>query len=177
MKTMVHMCDSLQKLFYSKNACMCSVSIKVPIKGDLTENTSVMNLCRDSIHSLTRDSANYKAVNHTIIGNTAFRKALNNVLRNNPRGFYYLNNNISGTTDYDNTSREVYPDGKLPYESEIVVPIIPTERDSSRTFETLGFLCVDCVCKNKFDAKYDVPLLEGVADGIYDILFINKSNH
>ena len=176
-KTMVYMCDSLQNLFSSKNACMCSVSIKVPVKGDLTENTSVMNLCRDNIHSKVRDNANYKAVDHTIIGNTAFRKSLNNVLRNNPHGFHYLNNNISDTKDYDNTSKEVYPNGKLPYESEIVVPIIPFERDSNRTFEALGFLCVDCISKNKFDEKYDVPLLEGVADGIYDILLVNKSNH
>lgn len=175
MKIMIYLCDKIQKAFNGKNSCKCSVSIKVPVKGVLTEQTSVVNLCRDSEHSKLRDNANYKAINHTIIGNTPFRKVLNNVLRNNPNGFHYLNNDISSTKDYDNTSQEVYQDGILPYNSEIVVPIIPTERDSSKTYETLGFLCVDCVHKNKFDQKYDVPLIEGVADGIYDILSLNKT--
>jgi hypothetical protein len=176
MKTMVYLCDNIQKAFNGKNSCKCSVSIKVPVKGALTEQTSVVNLCRDSENSKLRDNPNYKAIDHTIIGNTPFRKVLNNVLRNNPNGFFYLNNDIASTKDYDNTSKEVYPNGILPYNSEIVVPIIPTERDNVKTYETLGFLCVDCVHKNKFDPKYDVPLIEGVADGIYDILSLNKAN-
>jgi len=175
-KTMVNLCDNVQKLFTDKNMCTCSVSIKVPVKGSLVEGASVMNLCRDSLHTKKRDTANYKDVNHTIIGNTAFRKVLNKVLRNNSKSFAYINNSISKTPDYDNTSKEVYSDGKLPYESEIVVPIIPTEKDSNKTYEALGFLCVDCVSENKFDEKYDVALIEGVADGIYDVLLtkVNK---
>lgn len=175
-RTMIYLCDSVQKVFNGKNLCKCSVSIKVPVRGELTEQTSVINLCRDSEHSAIRDDANYKAINHTIIGNTAFRKVLNNVLRNKSVGFHYLNNDISKSEDYDNTSKEAYHEGKLPYNSEIVVPIIPVERDRLNTYETLGFLCVDCVSRNKFDAKYDVPLLEGVADGIYDILSLYKAN-
>lgn len=34
----------------------------------------------------------------------------------------------------------------------------------------LGFLCVDCEQGDRFDEKYDPVLLEGVVDGIYDIL-------
>ncbi|MDY0388309.1 MAG: hypothetical protein RBT65_14560 [Methanolobus sp.] len=175
-KTMVYLCDNIQKAFNGKNSCRCSVSIKVPVKGSLTEQTSVVNLCRDSENSKLRDNPNYKAIDHTIIGNTPFRKVLNNVLRNNPDGFYYLNNDISNSKDYDNTSKEVYTNGVLPYNSEIVVPIIPTERDNSKIYETLGFLCVDCVNKNKFDPKYDVALIEIVADGIYDILSLSKKS-
>lgn len=163
------LCDSVQKAFKGKNSCDCSVSIKVPIRGVLTGQASVMNLCRDREHSI-RDSANYKAIDHTIIGNTAFIKVLNRVLRNNPEGFFYLNNNIQNTQDYDNTSKDLYDNGILPYNSEIVVPIIPIERDSSNTYEVLGFLCVDCTNKDKFEPKYDVPLIEGVVDGIYDIM-------
>ena len=34
-----------------------------------------------------------------------------------------------------------------------------------------GFLCVDCDKKNAFDERgYDVPMVEGVVDGIYDII-------
>ncbi len=33
----------------------------------------------------------------------------------------------------------------------------------------LGFLCVD-YSEAKFNPEYDVPLIQGVADGIYDII-------
>jgi hypothetical protein len=170
MEAMSYLCDNIQELFVGKNRCTCSVSIKVPVSGGLNEGASVMNLCRDREHSEKRDTDNYKGVDHTIIGNTAFRKVLNNVLRKSSKIFAYINNSISNTKDYDNTSKEVYPDGILPYKSEIVVPIIPAERDIHRVYDALGFVCVDCISENKFDSKYDVPLLEGVADGIYDIL-------
>jgi hypothetical protein len=35
----------------------------------------------------------------------------------------------------------------------------------------LGFICVDCDTKNKFtDELYSSAILEGVADGLYDII-------
>ena len=167
---LISLCDSVQKAFNGKNYCDCSVSIKVPINGALTGQSSVINFCRDSEHSEKRDTPNYQTVDHTIIGNTAFHKVLNKVVKNNPKGFFYLNNNIPKTTDYDNTSKEAYPNEELPYKSEIVVPIIPIERENSKKYETLGYLCVDCEKINKFEEKYDVPFIEGVADGIYDLL-------
>ena len=176
-RTMKYLCDNVKDLFVKKNGCKCSVSIKVPVSGELVEGASVMNLVRDSENTRKRDSANYSAVDHTIIGNTAFRKSLNKVLRNNSNGFAYVNNNISKTTDYDNTSTEVYENGKLPYESEIVVPIIPKEIDENRIYNALGFLCVDCESANKFDSKYDIALVEGVADGIYDVLHSQVLNN
>jgi len=179
MKTLSYLCDNLKKLFDNKNMCKCSVSIKVPIKGAVTENTSVKNLCRDSEHHLIRDTEKYKEVDHTIIGNTAYRKILNNVLRKSKNGFYYFNNNITKTIDYDNTSKEVYPDGILPYKSEIVVPIIPSLSSVNNIYDLIGFLCVDCNEIDRFNEKYDTVLIEGVADGIYDILskYIIKKNN
>jgi hypothetical protein len=170
--SLIYLCDNLRFLFSQKNMCECSVSIKVPVEGAVTADTSVKNLCRDTENKKIRDNANYEIINHTIIGNTAFRKVVNNVLRKNKKGFYYLNNNIPETKDYDNTSREAYHNGELPYKSEIVVPIIPLYVDQDQLYDLIGFLCIDCVSKEKFDEKYDPPLIEGVADGIYDILSI-----
>lgn len=62
---------------------------------------------------------------------------------------------------------------KLPYKSEIVVPIIPSY---AKQYDIIGFLCVDCEHSNKFDPIYDPALIEGVADGIYDILFNRTLN-
>lgn len=34
-----------------------------------------------------------------------------------------------------------------------------------------GFICIDCNMKDKFDeTRYDIPMVEGIADGIYDII-------
>ncbi len=170
MNTMIEICDNLSDIFSMKNLSECSVSIKVPIKGDLGGDTSVSNLCRDSRHISIRDTANYKAINHSILGNTAFTKVLYKTLNPHLKSFAYLNNDIPNTYGYDNTSTSLYEKGILPYKSEIVVPIVPVERKNRNGIKTLGFLCVDCKETNKFDEKYDVPLIEGVADGIYDVL-------
>lgn len=169
--TLKYLCDKIKEIFDKKNLCDCSVSIKVPVKGTVSEKTSIKNLCRDT-HSVIRDNPNYEAVNHTIIGNTAFQKVLNNVLRKK-EDLFYLNNDITNSRDYENTSKELYENQILPYNSEIVVPIIPSH---TKEFDIMGFLCVDCALSNKFDIKYDPALIEGVADGIYDILFSRNSN-
>ena len=170
MSCLIFLCDKLQVLFSRKNFSDCSVSIKVPIKGNITADTPVKNLCRDSSHKAKRDTPNYQAINHTIIGNTAFIKVLNNVLRGSKKGFHYFNNCIQDTKDYENTSREAHESGMLPYNSEIVVPIIPSIPDDNKNYDLIGFLCVDCESEHKFDDYYDPALIEGVADGIYDIL-------
>lgn len=168
-ETLQLLCDNIQELFSKKNLCDCSVSIKVAVEGTIDANVSLKNLCRDSKHT-DRDDHNYRNTNHTIIGNTAFQKVLNNVSRKGRSELAYINNSISTTTDYENTSKEVYSHGILPYDSEIVVPIIPSKRNNTGDIKIAGFLCIDCSKKNKFDSKYDIPLIEGVADGVYDML-------
>ena len=154
----------------------CSVSIKVPTKGSVDSATHMHNLCRDSIATKTRDTDVYRKTNHTIIGNTAYQKIVNNILKGNKDKFYYLNNNINGNNDYENTSKDVYADGKLPYESELVYPIIPLSWEKGTTsYECIGFICVDCEEKDVFDNKYDVAIVSGVADGIYDIITLRNN--
>ncbi len=165
METLRFLCNKLQELFQKKTGSNCCVSIKVPVRGSITENASVHNLCRDSNH-IDRDTDQYKKVDHTIIGNTPYRVIVNNVLRKNGN-YHYLNNNIPNTKDYHNTSKEVYKNGILPYKSEIVVPIMSFGVNNN--FDILGFLCVDCEKENVFDEKYDPHMLEGVADGVYDL--------
>jgi hypothetical protein len=165
MKTLRFLCNQLHEFFSKKAMCDCCVSIKVPVRGSITEKASVQNLCRDSNHT-DRDTDEYKSVDHTIIGNTPYRKIVNNVLRKNGN-YHYLNNNIPNTKDYDNTSKEAYKNGVLPYKSEIVVPIMSFGADNN--FDILGFLCVDCKKENAFDEKYDPLMLEGIVDGIYDL--------
>lgn len=171
MRAMIKFCENLKKIFDKKTRSKCSVSIKVPIKTNIVvEGTSLENLCRDPENHRTRDTVVYSKTNHTIIGNTAFQKSLNNVLKNNSKK-YYINNSISKLGDnYDNTSRDCYADGKLPYDSELVYPIVPIFNLDEQNIECCGFLCIDCVHPNSFDEYYDVAIIQGVADGIYDLI-------
>lgn len=169
------LCNNLQKAFSEKNACDCSVSIKIPITEKLDGNATLMNICRDKRHE-SRDNANYQAVKHTVLGNTPFSEICYKIT-GGEREFCYINNNIPKSGDhYRNTSRMAYHEGVLPYNSEIVVPIISVVPNDEQVYHPLGFLCVDCAEVDKFEKKYDVPLIEGVAKRIYDIMEMNKQN-
>jgi len=169
MDSLINFCDNLKKVFDNITKGNCSVSVKVPIQMEnVDEKASMQNLARDPKNRLKRDTTEYQNTNHTIIGNTAFHKTLNNVLKNNSLK-YYLNNCISETADYENTSKDSNADGIIHYESELVYPIIPIVNDDETTVDCKGFLCVDCDRKNAFDDKYSVAIIEGVADGLYDL--------
>lgn len=116
---MVTICNKLKVIFDRKTKAKCSVSIKVPISGLVSAETSVQNLCRDSDH-FGRDTDKYKQTNHTILGNTAYQVVLSNIYRNERTHFYYLNNCVNRTENYQNTSRDSYKDGIFPYNSELV---------------------------------------------------------
>jgi hypothetical protein len=102
-----------------------------------------------------------------------------------PQKSYYLNNRLPADITYKNSSFQVYgelPTGcdtptkrrkawRLPYRSEVVVPITPiVVIGGGRKKQFLGYLCVDCDSEDAFHDKYDVEMLRGVADGIYDLI-------
>jgi hypothetical protein len=175
METMIVFCNNLQIIFNKKTKRTCSVSIKVPSKGNMNASTVVNNLCRDSIASKTRDTDIYRDTKHTIIGNTAYQKIVNNLLTERKNNLFYLNNDINSSKDYENTSRSAYNGGILPYSSELVCPIIPQIWDKTgNNYDCLGFICIDCDSRNVFDDKYDVAIIAGVADGIYDLITLRN---
>lgn len=168
MITMLAFCNDLKEIFEILTKSKCSVSIKVPLNDTKVAITTVLgNLTRDTVNR-SRDTQQYLRINHTLVDNTAFIKCFNSVTKNSPVK-YYLNNHVNKTQDYDNTSKDCHDGGLLPYNSELVVPIIPIINDNKLNFDCHGFICVDCVQENVFRGKYDVAILEGVADGLYDI--------
>lgn len=175
MRTMILFCDTLKKIFDRKTKANCCVSIKVPVTEDeQLETLEVKNLCRDTLHT-HRDTAQYASIRHSIIGNTPYQKIVNKLLKGNQKNLAYINNDIEHTPGYDNTSIECYPNGILPYKSELVYPIIPIKVINSNNIKMKGFICIDCDQKNKFDEnRYDIPMVEGIADGIYD-LFVKRN--
>jgi hypothetical protein len=182
--TLVFICTCIKRIFESKTGWKCSVSIKVLtsnvlISDEIKPEAEVITLCRDE-DSISR--ANGKKVIHNIFNNSCFSYILDNIAK--PKGKFYINNNLPADKTYRNTSFEVYGEVSdkfetenertknwtLPYMSEIVVPITPMIELNRQKNEMIGYLCVDCSPKNAFNTVYDIPMIRGVADGIYDIL-------
>lgn len=169
MKSMMLFCNSLKVIYDNITKSDCSVSIKVPLRDDsINEHSILVNLTRDVKHS-NRDTDRYNGLKHTIIGNTAFSYCINKVIKDGANKAY-VNNDINGTKNYDNTSKECYGNEILPYHSELVFPIIPSIKVNDNVFSCHGFICIDSSKKNAFVSPYDIAIIEGVADGIYDMI-------
>lgn len=174
-------CNKVKVLFDKKTNSNCSVSIKVPIShySDSGEwqSIQVKNISRDQAHISERDTTEYKNAIHDIVGNTAYSYIVSMVMKKSSKQHAFLDNNVKSNLNYITTSgRSV-----IPYESELVVPILPSRyKDLSEVFFG-GFLCVDSNHKDAFDSEhYDIPMTIGLADGLYSIMLrlieINTKN-
>lgn len=177
MNALVQMCDSLKAVFDRLTKTNCSISIKLPLRDEpISNNATVENICRDYQHYLLRNTDEYKKLIHYVNGNTPYRIIINRVLNGNRKEFYYLNNDVPGTIDYESTSKPAYIQGVLPYKSELVYPILPMSEPKEKTeegkmkYEIWGFLCIDCPKKHRFNNGYHVQIVEGVADGLFDVI-------
>lgn len=186
------MCNKIKELFEKRFNHTYSVSIKaLGPEVDLNKidpKTQVSTLFRDFNSYKSRSQP--KIIKHNIFENTCFIDIFYNI--NNVNKSHYLNNNLAEDKAYKNSSFQVYGElpedistieernkhWKLPYRSELVVPITPLEiSDDNRIFNFLGFLCVDCNEEDAFHSKYDTQMLKGVADGIYDIIKLKYSKN
>lgn len=185
LKELIEFCDHIRGFFNYKTGGDCCISIKVPItKVNLDDEPglatlSFVNLCRDSYHNM-RDNEKYKSTPHTVIGNTAYATVINNILkdyRNNPQGkklIGYVNNNVRKDPNYKTTSP--YDGDVIPYDSEIVFPLIPIKAHENKKYVLVGFLCIDCNLAEKFsdNRSYEIDFIETLADSLYDILYIQN---
>lgn len=170
-------CNDLQKNFNTKTNSTCCVSIKMFSQiaggGDVDLNSAVYNLCRNESSIQQRDSDIYGNIDHTIYGNTPYLKITNDLLNHGVEAPYYINSNIPKAIKnnaYLNTSQGAYPNGVLPYKSEIVIPILPIHNPNDQKPDLIGFICVDSNKTNSFNETYDLPMLQGFADGVYDVI-------
>ena len=171
MKTLISFCNILKTIFDRKTKGNCCVSIKVPVgQFDSMEAWVLGNLCRDEQHH-ERDTKKYAETKHTVLGNTPYTFILNNLLNVKQKPLpYYINNDIETTKDYMNTSRDLHPEAQR-YKSELVHAIVPILGNHEYRHDLLGFLCIDCDKKDVFDIqRYDIPMVQGIVDGIYDII-------
>lgn len=180
-KVLGSFCNKVKQLFDKKTNSKCCVSIKVPISNYSETgqwmNIEVKNIARDQEHISERDTQDYKDTNHDISGNTAYVHILSLIIKQSSKPNIYLDNDVQANPNYDTTSNR----NAIPYNSELVVPIIPTRYKKLDDVWFGGFLCIDSNKKNSFDAiRYDVPMTIGLADGLYSImqklLSLNEKN-
>ena len=187
---LVFLCNKLKELFEKRFKHNYSVCIKVlGPEVSLTEidpQTQVSTLCRDYNSWKIRSQPPIK---HNIFANSCFFEIFYSI--EDVSKAHYLNNDLTEDRYYKNTSFQIYgelPENitthqerkdnwKLPYKSELVVPITPLEIEAEkRKHNFLGYLCVDCSDEDAFHSKYDTQMLKGVADGIYDLIKLHTQN-
>ncbi len=138
----------------------------------------VINLCRDS-QNQGRDTQKYSEIQHIISANTPYLDIMDSLFNHEANidieKSYYVNNNIRETNSYLNTSIDSYNDGKLPYNSELVFPIINLKAKNKNEYNFGGFLCIDSDGTNVFrHLKYDLVVIKSIIESTN--LLISKLN-
>ncbi len=170
---LTHLCDNLAQTFTLITGTKCRASVKILTREDNALKAITFCRNRDPINNPKNNT-----IKHWLDKNTDFLEVFDKI--DAPGGAYFFSNLLPFRYGYQNTSFEVYkgkPDNNLllrylrwtlPYRSTIVMPICPCSEQNQKML--VGFLCIDSAPILAFKADYDVPLLEGVADGIYNLI-------
>jgi len=173
---LAELCNKLRDCMDKLTESRCCVSIKLiegHEDGDYVmtfqelNNQKVRNIARDNNHR-SRDTDTYKNTEHFISANTAFFTITAKIQKG--QRTFYRNNYVRKDTDYQTSSP--YEDGTVPYESELVFPII--KRLDNDQINLKGYLCVDSDTENAF--KKDsliLDLMDTVADSLFWIITYN----
>lgn len=171
------LCTNLADTYSLITGTNCNVSIKILTWDEDDGNTKLKALTFARSHDPKRNPKE-NPTKHWLDKNTDFLEIFNQI--DTPSSQYFFSNSLPFRFGYQNTSFQVYggePDNnvflrlwrwKLPYKSTIVLPICPVDDQSSNAL--VGFICVDSPKLGAFKVDYDVPLLEGVADGLYNTI-------
>lgn len=180
-------CTQVTHAFSVIAAAPCSASIKVLAQQESQNQETrlkVLTLARDQQSSSSRNYGVH--LDHWIEMNTDFKFLLERI--SSPRGRYFFSNRLPYLSNYQNTSIELYGgepkpvhiwgwyhlvrywQWPLPYKSTIVVPICPAISSKRTQANLIGYLCLDCSRMGAFKKHYDIELMEGVADGLYNLV-------
>jgi len=183
-EVMSSLCGELKKLFELRIKDN-TYSVIIFLFGPMNQSENILDT--EVTPSFYDESSFHKKRNaqtkHTIYSNTSFLEIFQNLL--DPAGCYFFQNHLPVQILYKNSYSNIYgtvsreiesPEDRrktwtLPFRSEIVVPLAPIEiPDTERKKQFLGYLAVNCNNEFAFHKKYDVNMLRGIADGIYDII-------
>jgi hypothetical protein len=183
-----YVCNSVKKVFEHRNNFTYSVSIKTlavdPNSPEPNPYVKILTIARDE--DSLRKRGKYIEAEHNILDNTCFMDIFAKV--SNMDKAYYFSNSLPKEKNYRNSSfkihgeipahiedlEEVRAAWTLPYKSELVVPIYPLDVPSKTNVQFIGYLCVDCNEEEAFNVSYDMTMVKGVADGIFDLMKQHK---
>jgi hypothetical protein len=177
------LCDEVSNAFnkiYDSNVGVC-------IKFIVNDNgrPRCETLVRDSnSNARSRKSGSQDTTKHWIDANSDFEFIYNNFNDENVETSYYLEQHLPNCHDYKNTRIKtgwkppkifLFPEKfarkwnwPLPYKSTLIVPIVPLIANDQSQETIRGFLCVDSPNEGVFNKYYDVDIMKGIADGIYN---------
>lgn len=131
-----------------------------------------------------RKSGSQDVTKHWIDANSDFEFIYSNFDNDNVDTSYYLEQHLPTCRDYKNTrlrtgwkKKSYFPfpekyarkwNWPLPYKSTLIVPIVPLIANDQSQEAIRGFLCADSSSEGIFNKYYDVDIMKGVADGIYN---------
>ncbi len=179
-------CTSISNAFSKINGHHCGVCIKILKRGyGKNARPQVLTYCRDEKSALTRPVGNCERSEHWLDKNSDFDFIYNNSGSNSKTDqLYFFANFLPWKYNYNNTRLDKeWPPFKsikglniiirqllwpLTYRSTIVVPIFPLFANEKAQEKLGGFLCIDSPKNIAFDKKYDIEILKGLADGIYN---------
>lgn len=180
-ENLTKICDTLSIVFTKIYDNQIGACIKLIV--DDGGRPRVITLVRDGYSSgqANRPSAKVddeRKVMHWIHCNSDFSFIYGQIMKNEYQYStknYFLSNNLIVDTLEKNYINSRLPNNwdkksewPLPYKSTLVVPIIPLSEDRGNKPEIKGFICVDSVNENCFNATSDLDILRGMADGIYN---------
>jgi hypothetical protein len=193
-------CNCLSEIYTKKVGAKCSVSIKL-IEGNFEKHrleSIVKNFERDKDSDDRDENKDYRSHDHKVSDNTCFFGIVNDYIKYNEDRLFYPNHSLPTDITYmtssldcivDNLSRKdkkrirkglIDPIERqkiwnkyISYKSELVVPLLLAHKPLDNSL--IGFLCIDSEIENAFNEEFDVPLIKGVADGIYEIITDFKS--
>lgn len=179
-----NMCTHISNAFKEINGYHNGVCIKL-ISFGTEGRAKVITLCRDEKSSHTRPVGKGDSIKHWLSENSDFQFIYDNIEGESDNVGYFINNNLPLSYDYSNTRlncHKNWPPPKIPffniilrlifwplkYRSTIVVPIIPLGIDGRTKEKLRGFLCIDAPKFYSFNEQYDVEILRGISDGLYN---------
>lgn len=165
-------CNDVKKYFDKLTGKKCAVSIKLPLKPAELADLEVVNVMRDDDSSKKRDTDVYKEQKHFVFQNTAYMTIITRLSRGKTNATY-INNDVDIEANYETTSLAAYPDGVLPYKSEMVTAIrkYPLNKKLSSASELMGFLCIDSPENDSFSKdRYFICIADLISNALFTIV-------
>ncbi len=178
-----NLCDEVSHAFSKIYGGEIGICIKFIVNDN--GRPRCQTLVRDSnSNAQSRKSGSQDTTKHWIDANSDFEFIYNNFDDDNEETSYYLEQHLPTCLDYKNTRLKMgwkpksfflYPERyarkwnwPLWYKSTLIVPIVPLIANDQSQEAIRGFLCADSRSEGIFNKYYDVDILKGVADGIYN---------